>query len=385
MAVSLASLITVETAQTLLTKALIVAESLGLPVTSWSPGDPSRVFLITEAEALAALEEQDTQFIRAGFLDTAEGDWLKLRVEQSYSITPIEASFATTEVTLFNGSGGEFVIEPGDLTFENTETQKTYHNTASGTLAIGPGTTLTLDVEADEAGSDSNAAIGEIASMITQLDELVTCTNTAAALATDAEDEISMRQRARDKLGALSPDGPPDAYRYVATTPELAGTSAVTRVRTQPDNGTGVVLVSLAGPSGEVAAADVALVAAAILRWATPLCVRPEVFSATAVVVPITYQIWVYARVSKTEEEITDAIDDALVQLFQERPIGGDVILGVGKLYQSLIASAIRGVFGDDTFRVIVSAPAADVTLGLHEVPVLGAVSGVVNFVANPT
>lgn len=391
MIIDLATLIVQETAATILAKALVIAEAVGLPVTSWAPGDPSRVYLKTEAEQFAeALEPMAAEYIKAGFLDTAEGDdlaWLKLHVDQSFGVTPIEATFATCTLLLTNTGGGEFTAAAGDLTIKNTVTGKTYHNTNSSplTLAAGPGNTLLLDIVADEAGSDSNAIIGEIDDLVT--DWLgVTCSNTTAAIGLDAESAGAMRDRARAKLGSLSPDGPADAYRYVATTPELAGTSAITRVRTQPNNGTGEVLIWLAGPSGAVLEADRALVEDAIFRWATPLCVTPTVASAEAVIFPITYTLWLYNSVSKSSSEIEDAVEAELQALFAVRPIGGDVITGnPGRLYVSHIAAAIRNAFPDHAFRVSVAAPASDTDLGIYQVPVLGTITATINLVANPS
>ena len=78
------------------------------------------------------------------------------------------------------------LLEAGDLTVKSTTNDKTYHNTDGGTLASGPGTTLDLTFEADEAGSESSAAAGEVDSMVTTLN-LVTCASTTAATGTDAE------------------------------------------------------------------------------------------------------------------------------------------------------------------------------------------------------
>ena len=47
----------------------------------------------------------------------------------------------------------------GDLVFKSTASGKTYTSTTGGTLARGPGTTLTVTVVADEPGSDSSALI----------------------------------------------------------------------------------------------------------------------------------------------------------------------------------------------------------------------------------
>jgi hypothetical protein len=79
---SLASLIIQETKAQIYQTAIDVATALGLPVTSWQPGDPTRSFYHLESEVLAKLEEIVVNFIKAGFRDYAEGEWLKVLAKQ---------------------------------------------------------------------------------------------------------------------------------------------------------------------------------------------------------------------------------------------------------------------------------------------------------------
>src|SRR5262249_39771218 len=159
------------------------------------------------------------------------------------------------------------------------------HNTTGGNLPAKVGVvngTLTITVIADEAGSGSSAGAGEIDTLVTT-SLGVTCSNATAAVGTDEQDESVTRQQCPDKLGSLSPNGPVDAYRYVARNSALTGSTAITRVRAYPDSDTGDVLVYLAGPSGAISSADRALAETAIADWATPLCITPTVSSATNV------------------------------------------------------------------------------------------------------
>ncbi len=381
MTTSLATLLTKQTKAEIYDYALAIAESLGLPVSTWQPGDPTRSLYHVEAELLATLETIVVNFIQAGFRDYATGEWLKILAEQVFNVIVPPATYASTDVTLTNAGGGTFIIEPNDLTFKNTTTGKTYHNTTGGTLnALS---TLDVSVEADEAGSDSSAAAGEIDAMVTTLIG-VTCSNLLAAVGTDEQEEATTRQQCFDKLGSFSPNGPREAYSYVAMNSDLTGTSAITRVRVYGDSDTGDVTVYLAGPSGTVAAPDVTLVEAAILQWATPLCITPTVQSCTTSTVAITYTIWVYDTVNKSETEIQEDVEDALEQMFATRQIGGDIIPPdtTGKLYTSLIESTIRGVFPADCFRVSVSVPATDTSLTNGQVAVLGTITPTVNIVA---
>jgi phage-related baseplate assembly protein len=384
MAVSLASLLLQETKAMLYATALDVAEDLGLPVSSWAPGDPTRSLYHFLSTTLSTLETIVAGYVSSGFLDEATGDWLKLLAKQVFDVDYVEATFATTTETLTNAGGGVYEIEAGDVTVKNSTTGKTYRNTTGGTLSGL--STLDVTVVADEAGSESSAAVGEIDEMVTTFLG-VTCLNADAAVGVDEEEAASIRTRCRDKLGALSPNGPADAYSYVARTAELTGTSGITRVRVYAESDTGDVTVYLAGPAGGVSSDDRDLAEDAIIEWATPLCITPTVLAATDVTIAVTYTVWLYQAVGEVEADVEEAIEAALEEMFSERPIGGDILEGdlTGSLFKSLIESTIRGVFPEHCFRVTVTAPAGDTALDNDEVAKLGAVTATaVNFVSNP-
>lgn len=387
---SLASLLVTETKAALYAKALEVAEYVGLPVSAWEAGDPTRSNYHALSEMLETAEEAVAQYCAAGFLDFAAAlpttSWLVILADQVYGVTANEATFATCTVRLTNGGGG--LYESGDIigaVVKNTSTGKTYRVTTGGTLDVGPATTLDVTVIADEAGSDSSAAIGEIDDLVTDLLG-VTCSNTTAAVGLDAESAASIVERCRDKLGSLSPDGPRDAYTYVARTSSLTGRTEVTRARSYGDSDTGDVTLYLAGAAGAVSSEVVDAVEDAIIEWATPLCITPTVASCTAVAVPVTYTLWLYSGVSKTATEVQDAVGAALDTLFASRPIGGDIIPPAtsGTLYRTLIESTIRGVFPNHAFRVSVTAPAGDTALTVSQVATKGAVTPTITFVEDP-
>lgn len=382
MTVSLATLLVQQTKEEIYEYALGVATALGLPVTSWRAGDPTRSLFQLEAELLEALESTVAGYISSGFLDYAEGQWLEVLAEQVFGVTVAPATYASTTVTLTNAGGGVYTIDVGDLTLKNTTSGATYRNTTGGTLSAGG--TLDITVEAEEAGADFSAAAGEIDDLVTTLLG-VTCINATAAIGTDKQSESTTRQQCRDKLDSLSPNGPSGAYTYVARNSELTGTTAVTRARAFGNSTTGVVSVYVAGSSGAVAAPDVALVEDAIATWATPLCITANVASAAAVTVDVTYELWIYQSVNKTTTEIEDEVEDALGDMFASREIGGDIIppATTGSLYKSLIESTIRGLY-PEAFRVSVTTPAGDTALTNSQVAALGTVTATVNLVEDP-
>jgi hypothetical protein len=117
MPVSLATLLIQETKDRILSTMLTIATDLGLPVTSWQPGDPTRSLFIIESEFLETLESVVVGFIQSGFLDYATGDWLKVLAKQVYNVDVPGATYATTTVTLTNNGGGVYDFLPGDITF----------------------------------------------------------------------------------------------------------------------------------------------------------------------------------------------------------------------------------------------------------------------------
>lgn len=390
-ATTIASLILEETKDRIFSYALEVADGLDLPVTSWRPGDPMRSLLWIEALKLEQLEKIVGGFIRSGFLDLAEDDWLVALADQVFGVTVPDATFATSTLELENTGGGSYPVEPRSLVFKASTSGALYTNVDAFTIDPGPGTTIEVDVEALEAGSDSSAGVDEIDELVTTLLGVVVNSSTAAT-GQDRQAPSVTRSQCRDRLGALSAAGPKAAYAYVAKEPTLTGTRAVTRCRVYAEASTGDVRVVLASASGAVLEDDRALVEAAIVQWAAPLCVTPEVVSATAVPVPITYQLWVYESVNKTATEIRADVAARLAAVIRGREIGGDIIPPAltGSLYKSLVESTIRGVYAEDAdraglvFRVSVSAPSGDVALADDDVATLGTVTGTITFVPDP-
>ena len=384
---ALSSLIVAQTKAVIYDLAIDVAETvLGEDVvTSWQPGDPTRSLYHAVSELLSALESSVVSYVRAGFLEYAAGAWLQERAYQSYGVTYVAATYATCDVTITNTGGGEGVFEAGDLTFRNSSTEATYTNTTGGTLAPGVGQALTMTVVADVAGSGSSAGVGDIDDLVVNVLG-VTVANAAAAIGLDVEEDEALRVRCRAKLGSLSPNGPAAAYVYVATTPALSLASNVTRARAYGDSVTGHPSLVLAGPSGAVSSDDRAAVELAIVTWAMPLCITPEVVSASNVTIAVTYSLWIYTSVGKTEPEITAAIEAALQALFVARPVGGDIIspASTGKIYRAMILAKIQAVYPAYTFQLTVAAPSGDTALANDEVAVLGAVTPTITFEAAP-
>lgn len=367
MAITLASLLNVATYTELLEKALDVAESVGLPVSSWRPGDPTRSQYQYLAEVLSTLEPSVQAVIASGFLDYAEGDALTNVALQVYGVSRTEATFAGAALVLENTGGGLYNIAAGDVTFKSSVTGRTYRNTTGGTLASGPGMTLELSWVADEAGTLSSVGVDEIDEIVTALLG-VEVQSSEAGLGVDEESDTSLRDRCRDSLGALSPNGPSDAYAFVARNSELTGVTNVTRVSVvAEDLGaglTGQVYVYLAGSSGAVDAPTVAAVSDAIAQWAAPLCVTPNIASAANLAYSVEATVYVRSSLGKTESQVQTEAAAAVNTLLAGLPIGGYT----NELHRTLVAADILAATG--AHRIAFTTPASE-TLAVQDTHVV--------------
>lgn len=359
-----ADLYIVQSLGTLLARGLQLASDLGLPVTTWQTGDPTRTLYYYQAEVLAAREDITAEFVRSAALSSARGAWLKILAKELYGVTPVEATYLTTTVTLTNTKGGYYNIGAGDLTFSSSTSGKTYRNTSTGLFA-GP-SVVVFDVIADEPGSDSNVLTNEIDTLVTPLVGVVV-TSSFAAVAVDEQSEESIREQCRATLGALSPNGPADAYEFVARSPALTGTDEVTKAKSYGSSSTGTVTIAVAGPLGSVSGGAVALVQTAILRWATPLCITPTTVNATehAVSIEMTYEgDGIPAGFASDAEDVLTALVDAT-------PIAGTIT-------RSQLTSAVDNYarsLGATNVSVVCLFPAADIVLPASNVAVAGTIT----------
>ncbi len=381
MSFSILTLFSPETATRIFDIGIGLAKSVGLPVTSWRTGDPTRSTYKYVATKLAAVDQTVANLARSAVLSVlvqaaAAGDagalaWLKVVALEQFGIEVQEATFATSAagfgVTLLNSGGGNYPIDPGDLTFKSSATGKTYHNTTGGTLAPGPGTTIVLEFVADEAGSDSTVAPDEIDEMVTTRLG-VTITASTAAVGLDEESPDSVYDRCKASLGALSPNGPSDAYRYVALNATLTGITTITRAEVI-DNENGSVTIYIANPTGSATGPEVTAVQDAIDVWATPNCVTATVESAFGVTINTVASV-AYGG-SLSDEDLETAIANAISTALAALDIGGDELVSLDKgVARDLIIAAIRSVAG--VTSVSLGTPAADTLLEPNEVPVPG-------------
>lgn len=355
-----------------------VLAAVGVPTSSWKPGAVIRTIISATAVMLSGASHLQSAIGKSSFFEKAEGIWADLVGENVYGTARQLATFADGDVTVTNAGAGIYSFDPDDLVLVNSTTGKSYRNVAL--INLGASSTVTAEFKAVESGSASNALPGEIDTLAAPLTG-VTCSNAAALQALDDEEDPAYKVRGKEKLGALSPNGPWDAYSYVAKGAKRPdGTLVgVTKVRTTHD-GNGNVTTYVAGAAGPLTPTDLGYVDDAIQVLAAPLAITATTDNATAVTVAITGEFWIYNTVGLTDAQILLLVGQRLQAFFASRPIGGDVISGGGggKVYVSAIEAAIGGT-RPEIFRVSLTVPAADVALTPNQIPTLGTVTLVVH------
>jgi phage-related baseplate assembly protein len=359
---SVFTLIVRQTADEIFDAALSVARLVGLPVDTWRVGDPTRTLFRAQAEQIAQLDAVQYEYAKSGFLSTAEGDWLTLRAEDVYGTTRETSTFATSTITLVNSGGGYFELSPGGLVVSSSGTGATYENQADE--LIEPGATVEISVVAQAAGSGGSAAEDEIDTIVSPTMTGVAITASTVALGTDAQSDAGLREQCLATLGALSPNGPADAYEYVARNSELTGVIGVTRARSSGDNATGIVTLYVASTTSALSAGAVTAIQEAVDTYAVPLCTVCTVEGATSQTIAVT--------LSGVPSSAQDLVETTLAAYLTTVELGGTVA-------RDAITSAVRVALTDagTSFgpAIGITLPASDVTLAANKFPILGTVT----------
>jgi hypothetical protein len=371
MTIDVRSLFTIETAAGILQKGLEIAQALGVSVSSWRTGDPTRSLYVYLADVLAEHDEIRATFTRAGFLSSLEdNDWADVHAAEVFGVERTLATPSTPTITVQNSGGGLYEVVAGDLTFRSSTSQVTFHNTAPATIAPGGGLVV-LDLVADIDGSDSTVATDDVDEFVTPLLGVGIVSSTAS-VGIDKQDLESLKQDCRDTRGALSPNGPPDAYEYVVRNETLTGVTTITRSRSTSDSPTGQVTVYCAGPDGPVSGPSVTAAQAAIDTWATPLTITATAVSASAQTIDVTAVV----DGDSTPADFAALVEAALQARFALFPIADE---GGATVFRDGLFPVIRRPLdpngSDSSVTVTISAPAADVAYTEGEVPVLGVVT----------
>lgn len=377
-------LLTPKTADEELEELLSIAASQDLATTSWEEGNPLLALLSICAEVFKDFSQTTVEITRGGFGDTLSSDeWGDIWAASMFDEVRVPAEPATTDTfRMINADLVAHDFDPGEIIVAHAVTHKTYRNTQAVHLDA-TSTTDDIAISADEVGVDSNAAPGTITVLVAPSLPGVTCTNVESALGADEETTPRLVQRSRSKLGSLSPNGPKEAYSYVAQTPAILARliapnvlgTPITRVKTIASETTGILRAILATAAGAPSGPDVDIVQRGFDRFAEPWCTTAIAEPAIEVIRAVTYTAWVLGS-NLTDAEIKLAIEKALIAWFKELAIGGyEIPPDTGAVYADAIEQVIgRAVPG--VLRVQVSG--GDTILDDDEVAVLGTISATI-------
>lgn len=363
---SAAALIAKQTADEIFDLALDVARLVGLPVDTWRTGDPTRTLFRAQARKLANADEIQVELAKSSFItglkdERAQGDWLTLRVKDVYGVEREEATFSTPSATFANAGGGLFEMDTRGLVVSSSATGATFRCQAP--VSIGPGASgVVVTLIADVAGTAGSVGLNEIDTIVSPPMPGVTITSSTVAAGSDEQSDVGLIEQALATLGALSPDGPADAYEYVARNEDLTGIAGVTRAQATGDSGDGTVTVYVAASASGLDGASVTAIQLAVDTWAQPLCTDATVISGTPQTVPVTYVL------TPAHPESQDAIEAAVDAYFAALDFGGQVVT-------SALVSIAHVVCGPTLTKAVVTVPGSDLTLAAGRFPVRGTVT----------
>lgn len=360
-------------------------------VTLETPGTPENAFLYGLALAEENRSTDRANYALAGFRSTAPLEWLRLIAIEFFGLPVQVAGFATTTMHVENTSGNSYgPYEPGELRVVNDATKAIYENTQAVTIQPAQLTPFvpwegSFGVRAVDAGTASNAGIGDIDRLETVF-EGVDVENTTAALTFDDESAESINRRIDARIGlfgvagvdGLSSGGPSTAVESIA----LSGRDGqggvlradgsrvqVTRTKLVRDDATGVSTLYVGDNDGPLEPADLTAVTNEVQWYGERVCSQVNV--ANVAVNSITVNATMTLRkTTLTNSEIEAAVAAAFPEAALAVPIGGFSVSPDDAVPVEYIEGAIRGAaLGRwQIVEIEVTTPPADVLTAANEI-----------------
>lgn len=335
-------------------------DALGFSATSWQTGSVARTISVTCAYTAYSLRRFVSALSYQGYNSDASQSMLTKFSASHYDNARVEATSTIGTVVLTGGSSGPpHTISAGEIVV--SDGTYTFRNTTGGTVPASG--TLSITVEAETAGSDSNVANGTITTMVTPLAG-VSCNNPdpgsgtwITTLGADEETDAALRLRNSSKWSSLSTvEAISDRYEYIART---VVSNARVKVDDSNPSGPGTLTVYLAAEDGVASGAQVTLVDNAIDAAHFGGTHTTTASSSDTLTITAT----VYYDSSYTSGAIQAAVEAAITAYVNGAPIGGyDFSPGPDEVIdRDGLLSAIRGVTG--VRKVAMSVPAADFSL----------------------
>ncbi len=207
----------------------------------WDALSPATIEL-----ALAAIWAQ--QVLERGFASTTFGQYLDLRCEE-HGITRRPAVKASGQVT-FTGTPGTVIPAGTQVSTASSGAAPAVFFTTTSEATIGTEGTVTVDIEAMEAGASGNVAAGTITLLAQPVAGVTSVTNAAATSGgLDEEDDASLLARYLQRVRSPSAGG--NKADYVNWAMEVPGVGGVSVVPVR--DGPGTVSISIIDTNKEPA------------------------------------------------------------------------------------------------------------------------------------
>jgi len=363
-------------------------------VTLDTPGTPENALIYGLALAEEHRSQDRANYAAAAYRSTAPIEYLRIHSTEFFGLPVQAAGYATTTMGVTNTTGNLYgPFEPGELRVVNDATKAVYENTAvvsfqPAQLSPFLAWTGSFAVRAVEAGTVSNAAIGDIDRLETALDG-ITVTNTQPASTTDDESKESINRRIDARIGllgvagaeGLSSGGPATAAESIALSGRDSGGGClradgtrvqVTRTKLVRNDTTGISTIYVGDDDGPLDPADLTVVGDEVGFYAEWVTSRIATANVVAVVIAIDADLTI--RNSKlSDSEIDDLIEASLPAASLTVPIGGfDVSPNNAVPIEYLEGTLREPLIGKATVVTIaVTLPAADVLFAVNEVAIL--------------
>lgn len=361
MSVSIFDLLPIPTKDQVIDKFVMLLRLGGFPTASWQPGSFMRHTVETESELYVDLSTLIQKVGRAGLIKLAAevGDsWVDLCAENAFAETRKLAVFTRGKATLADTAGiGPVPINPGTFWIANADKTLRFKNVNAMAESIPLNGTLTIEFEAESAGTKFNVGNGELTQILTPQPG-VTVINAAQDNGTwitqqgaNAETSAALASRCIDKWATLGTGANEGAYRYHA----LSSSSEITRARVYSPGG-GSVRVLIAGDAGPVS--TTALNAAAtVIAAKRPLGV-PDVTTANVSVFTQLISGTMFFKAGQDPAAGLAAAQAAVNDLQRSLDIGSKVSR----------ERVIRALFVDGVEDIDLATPMADIQMADNQV-----------------
>lgn len=269
MSVSLADLLSIPTKDQVIDKFVGLLRLAGFPTASWQSGSFMRHTVETESELYVDLSALIQQVGKAGLIKLAAevGDsWVDICADNVFDERRKPAVYTRGKATLTDTAGiGPVTINPGTFWIANADKTLRFKNVDFYPLVLPLSGTVTLEFEAESAGTLYNVGVGELTQILTPQPG-VTVVNAPLDTGTwitqqgaNAETSAALASRCIDKWATLGTGANEGAYRYHA----LTASSEITRVRVYSPGG-GSIRVLVAGDAGPVSSPALTSASAAV-------------------------------------------------------------------------------------------------------------------------